>query len=145
VATGWALAGIARVLQHLPADHPARSRFEQRFRSMAGAVAALQQESGFWRPSLLDPSGVPTRETSSTGFFCYALAWGINRGHLSQNVYSPIVRKAWRASRQSVIEDGRLGWVQSPSARPAPADRGDTFPYGSGALLLARSEVIEME
>ncbi|WP_423816155.1 glycoside hydrolase family 88/105 protein [Salinibacter ruber] len=142
---GWVLTGIARVLQHLPADHPARPRFERRFRSMAAAVTDLQQESGFWRPSLLDPAAVPSRETSGTGFFCYALAWGINNQLLSTDRYGPVVRKAWRALQRSVNKQGRLGWVQPPGARPAPAHRSDTFAYGSGALLLAGSEIIKKE
>jgi rhamnogalacturonyl hydrolase YesR len=142
---GWVLAGIVRVLQHLPADHPDRSRFERRFGAMAEAIAVLQRESGFWRPSLLDPADVTTRETSGTGFFCYALAWGINNGHLTAATYEPIVRRAWRALERAVNGQGRLGWVQPPGAQPAPARRSETFPYGSGALLLAGSQMIMME
>lgn len=141
---GWVLAGLARILQVLPEQHLARSRFEQRFRTMAQSVATLQGERGYWYPSLLDPADVPTRETSGTGFFCYALAWGINEGHLSQEVYEPVVRRAWEALRTAVNERGRLGWVQPPGARPAPAMRADTFPYGSGALLLAGSEMLSV-
>ena len=139
---GWVLAGLARILQVLPEQHSARSRFEQRFRTMAQSVATVQGERGYWYPSLLDPADVPTRETSGTGFFCYALAWGINEGHLSREAYEPVVRRAWVALEEAVNEQGRLGWVQPPGARPAPATRTDTYPYGSGALLLAGSEII---
>lgn len=141
---GWVLAGLARILEALPEDHSSRDRFEDRFRGMATAVASLQGEEGFWPPSLLDPGAAGTRETSGTGFFCYALAWGINRGYLSRQRYEPVVRKAWGALRRSVNEDGRLGWVQPPGSRPASAARTDTPPYGAGALLLAGSEVLDM-
>jgi rhamnogalacturonyl hydrolase YesR len=141
---GWVLAGLARILEVLPEDHSSRRRFERRFRAMARTIAALQGEQGFWPPSLLDPGAAGTRETSGTGFFCYALAWGVNHGHLSRERYEPVVRKAWGALRRSVNENGRLGWVQPPGSRPAPAARTDTYPYGAGALLLAGSEVIDM-
>ena len=141
---GWVLAGLARILEALPEDYSGRRRFERRFRAMAKAVASLQGEEGFWPPSLLDPGAAGTRETSGTGFFCYALAWGVNHGHLSRERYEPVVRTAWGALRRSVNEDGRLGWVQPPGSRPAPAVRTDTYPYGAGALLLAGSEVLDM-
>jgi rhamnogalacturonyl hydrolase YesR len=140
---GWVLAGIARVLQDLPRDHSARAWFEKQFRMMAKAVACRQQESGFWRPSLLDPQAYPQPETSGTGFFTYALAWGINAGLLPKNTYGPIVARAWTGMvQQAVNEEGRVGWTQQPGARPAPVEKDHAEPYGAGAFLLAGSEVI---
>lgn len=141
---GWVLAGLARILEALPENHPSRHRFEDRFRTMARTIVALQGEQGFWPPSLLDPGDVETRETSGTGFFCYALAWGINHGYLSRQRYEPVVRTAWGALQDAVNENGRLKWVQPPGSRPAPAAQSDTFPYGSGALLMAGSEILGM-
>jgi rhamnogalacturonyl hydrolase YesR len=141
---GWVLAGLARILDGLPEEHSSRSRFEKRFRAMARTVASLQGDRGFWWPSLLDPADAPTRETSGTGFFCYALAWGMNEGLLDRERYEPVVRRAWTALQESVNERGRLGWVQPPGSRPAPASRTDTYPYGSGALLLAGSELLAL-
>ncbi|MCS3938733.1 rhamnogalacturonyl hydrolase YesR [Salinibacter ruber] len=139
---GWVLAGIARVLQDLPEDHSSRDWFEERFRSMSKAVACTQQESGFWRPSLLDPQAYPQPETSGTGFFTYALAWGINSGLLSKDIYGPIVSRAWTSMvRESVNEEGRVGWVQQPGDRPAPVEENRAEPYGAGAFLMAGSQV----
>jgi len=53
------LAGLVRVLQYLPKDHPARPRFEQQYRDMAAKVVTLQQPDGLWRASLLDPASSP--------------------------------------------------------------------------------------
>ncbi|MDB6113078.1 MAG: yteR 2, partial [Lacunisphaera sp.] len=39
---GWVLAGLVRMLQFLPADHPARPRFLAQFREMADKVLAGQ-------------------------------------------------------------------------------------------------------
>ena len=140
---GWVLAGIARILQDLPEDHAARSWFEERFRTMAEAVACRQQTSGFWRPSLLDPQAYPQPETSGTGFFTYALAWGVNAGLLSESTYGPVVARAWTGMvRQAVNESGRVGWTQQPGDRPAPVEKDHAEPYGAGAFLLAGSEMV---
>ncbi|HEY0332867.1 MAG TPA: glycoside hydrolase family 88 protein, partial [Stenotrophomonas sp.] len=77
---GWVFAGIARILQALPADHPSRPRYEALLRDMAERLVALQDPAGYWPSSLLDPQ--PTPETSGTAFFVYGLAWGIHHGVL---------------------------------------------------------------
>jgi len=140
---GWVLAGVARVLQDLPDDHSSRPWFEERFRTMAKAVACTQQESGFWRPNIVDPEAYPQPETSGTGFFTYALAWGVNNGLLSKATYGPVVSRAWQGmTREAVNEEGRVGWVQKPGDQPASVDPSHAQPYGGGAFLLAGSEVI---
>jgi len=79
---GWVMGGLARVLEYLPKDHPARPRFEQQFREMAHKLIKLQQPDGLWRASLLDPANYPLKETSSSSFYCFAFAWGVNNGLL---------------------------------------------------------------
>jgi hypothetical protein len=89
---GWVMAGLARTLQYLPANHPSRARFEQQFKEMAAKVVTLQQKDGLWRASLLDPASYPMQETSGTGLFAYALAWGVNQGLLDvRGAYEPAV------------------------------------------------------
>jgi unsaturated rhamnogalacturonyl hydrolase len=141
---GWVLAGLARVLQYLPPGDPGRGRFEALFRAMAAKVAALQRPDGYWRASLLDPDSWPTPETSGTAFFTYALAWGVNEGLLERRRYESAVRKGWDALVRAVQPDGRLGYVQRPDDRPAGAEPDHTEPYGTGAFLLAGSEVYRL-
>jgi len=43
-----------------------------------------------------------------------------------------------------VQPDGKLGYVQRPGDRPADTGPGDTEPYGTGAFLLAGSEVYRL-
>ena len=43
---GWVLAGLVRVLQYLPADHPARPRFVRQYREMADKILRCQQPDG---------------------------------------------------------------------------------------------------
>ena len=64
---------------------------------MADKIVTLQQPDGFWRASLLDPASYPMRETSGTGFYVYALGWGVNEGILERSRFEPAVMKGWSA------------------------------------------------
>jgi rhamnogalacturonyl hydrolase YesR len=141
---GWVLAGLARVLDELPADAPSRGRYVELFQAMAGRIAPLQHEDGLWRSSLLDPAAYPEPEVSSSAFFCYALAWGINRGLLPADTVQPAVLRAWSALAARVGPEGHLGYIQLPSARPGSATAQATAPYGVGAFLLAGAEVHQL-
>ena len=56
---GWVIAGLVRVLQYLPMNHPERARFERLFGEMSEKVLSCQQPDGLWRASLLDPTSYP--------------------------------------------------------------------------------------
>lgn len=138
---GWVIAGIARILTLMPKDYPARKGYEEIFKDMAHKIAGLQHSDGTWHASLLDPASYPAKETSGTGFFTYALAWGINNGLLSYREYYPVISKAWEALQQCVHENGKLGYVQVPGAAPEKVSFDDSEVYGVGAYLLAGTEL----
>ncbi len=141
---GWVMAGLARVLSHLPDDHPDRPRYVALFGQIAQKVARLQRADGLWRSSLLDPDSFPSPESSGTALHTYALAWGVNRGLLDRALFEPVVRRAWVALRGAVGSDGRLGYVQPIGDRPASVSRDSTAELGVGTLLLAGSEVFRL-
>lgn len=134
---GWVLAGLARVIENMPADYPDRAKFVNEFKDMAAKIASLQQPDGSWHASLLDPQSYPVKETSGTGFYCYALLWGINHGILSKKEYLPVAKKAWVALVESVHADGMLGFVQPIGASPDKVTEQSNEVYGTGAFLLA--------
>lgn len=138
---GWVIAGLARLLQDMPPDFRGRDRYEALFREMAGAVLAAQSVDGYWRSSLLDPDSRPNPETSGTGFFVFALGWGVTQGLLDRATYEPAVMKGWEALVRAVRPDGMLGWVQQIGAEPGTATFESTEVYGTGAFLLAGSAV----
>jgi rhamnogalacturonyl hydrolase YesR len=142
---GWVIAGLARVLERLPADHPTRPRYEQLFREMAAKLITIQQPDGMWRSSLLDPVTFKHPETSGTGFYCFALAWGINHGLLDAKTYQPAVERAWRALVSRVDSNGMLEWVQPIGADPRHLRAADTDVYGVGAFLLAGEQVLRLQ
>lgn len=138
---GWVLAGLARMMENMPADYPDKRKFEKLFKNMAAEIARLQQPDGSWHASLLDPASYPIKETSGTGFFCYAILWGINHGLLNPKVYLPVAKKAWMAMVTSVQPDGMLGYVQQIGASPDKVTAQSTEVYGVGAFLLAGSQL----
>ena len=140
---GWVLAGLARVLQYLPPDYAGRNRFVALFREMAQRIAELQGPDGYWRASLLDPDSRPIPETSGTGFFTYALAWGVNEGLLGREYEQP-VRRGWSALVRAVQPSGKLGYVQRVGGRPGDTGPEQTETYGTGAFLLAGSELLRL-
>ena len=141
---GWVMAGLVRVLQYLPMNHPDRPRFEGMFKDMSAKILTCQQADGLWRASLLDPASYTQKETSGSGFYTYALAWGVNQGLLDKTVFQPAVEKAWAALNSCVEADGKLTHVQPIGADPKKFAEMSTDIFGVGAYLLAGSEMYRM-
>jgi rhamnogalacturonyl hydrolase YesR len=142
---GWVFAGIARVLGDLPADHPSRPLFVERFKRMAAVLKPVQQPEGYWTRSILDPAQAPGPESSGTAFFTYAYLWGMNNGYLDKAEYAPVVARSWNfLSKVALQPDGKLGYVQPIGERAIPGqivDQNSTAPFGVGAFLLAATEM----
>ena len=141
---GWVFAGLARMLEMIPTDHPKRADLVEQFKGMAGKLAVIQGEDGMWRPSLLDAEQFPQPETSGSAFFCYGMLWGLNNGLLSKDEFEPVALKAWNALVQQVNGEGRLGYVQPPGKEPGNYGADEWHEYGTGAFLLAGSELLNL-
>ncbi len=143
---GWVMGGLALILNELPKDYKERAFYEKVYKEMAEKIASLQQEDGLWRASLLDPASYPGGEASGSGFYTYALAWGINNGLLNKDTYLPVVQKAWKGMNNLIQPDGHVGWCQPIGADPKKNFTADSWEvYGTGAFLLAGSEVIKLK
>ena len=141
---GWVLAGLAMVLERMPATFPERVMYVQQYRDMAERIAGLQQADGLWRASLLDPGSYPNPEISGSAFYTYAMAWGIHHGVLDRKKYLPVVTRAWQGMLGHVYESGRLGSIQPIGGEPGKFKSSSSFVYGVGAFLLAGSELSEL-
>lgn len=141
---GWVVAGLARVLSDMPKDYPDRPKYEALFKSMCDRLLTLQRADGTWAMGLLDPKAWPAPESSGTGFFTYALAWGVNNGLLKGAGYELAAKKGWQAIVGNVYETGQLGWVQPIGAAPAKVSAGSKQAYGPGAFLLAATEMLKL-
>jgi unsaturated rhamnogalacturonyl hydrolase len=139
---GWVFAGLARVIEQMPADAPHYADYVTMFQTMAPAIKAVQGSDGMWRTSLLDPAQYPNPETSGTGFFTYGLAWGIRNGFLSAETYSNSVALAWQGLTNVALNpSGFVGYVQIVASAPGVAYATNTADFGVGAFLLAGSEI----
>lgn len=143
---GWVIGALPRVIGYMPQNYANRAKYEVLFKQICESLLKLQGKDGLWRASLLDPESYPMGETSSTTFYCYAFAWGINNHLLNAKVYTPAVKKAWNALCALVNKDsGRLEYVQLPADSPRSAVfKRCNVEYATGAFLLAGSEVVKL-
>ncbi|RAJ10678.1 rhamnogalacturonyl hydrolase YesR [Chitinophaga skermanii] len=141
---GWVMGGLVRMLENMPKNYPNRPTFEALFKKMAKKIAAIQHEDGTWHTALLDQASYPSKETSGTGFYAYALTWGIRHGILPKKEYFPVVQKAWYALVSAVHPNGKLGFVQKIGEKPGVVDYNSTEVYGVGAFLLTGSELYRL-
>jgi rhamnogalacturonyl hydrolase YesR len=141
---GWVMGGLARTLEYLPKDDPARAKYETQLREMAAALAKIQGPDGLWRAGLLDPADYDQPEISGSSLITFGMAWGINNGILDRAVYGPVVTKAWDGMLKHIYADGRLGDIQQTGAEPAAFKPAASYNYGVGGFLMAGSEVYKM-
>jgi rhamnogalacturonyl hydrolase YesR len=141
---GWVMAGLVRVIEALPRSDPHRAYYVKMFRDMAARLVTLQKPDGYWAPSLLDNGTKTPPESSGTGFFTYAFAWGVKTGILDRRIYQPAAIRGWEALNRAVQPDGMLGWVQQVSDRPDAVSASETQYYGTGAYLLAGSAMYDL-
>jgi unsaturated rhamnogalacturonyl hydrolase len=142
---GWVVGGLTAVLDHLPADHPSRPKYLGLYHDMMHALLKLQHRDGLWRTSLLDPQD-PKGESSGSSFFVQAMAWGINRGLLPAEKFRPAVMDGYQALAKNIQPTGMLGFVQKIGEAPdnMATTAESTEVYGSGAFLLAGSEIVRL-
>jgi rhamnogalacturonyl hydrolase YesR len=141
---GWVMGGLVRVLDEMPLKYPRRPFYEAKLREMAASIALIQGRDGLWRPGLLDASDYPNPEISGSSFFVYAMAWGIDHHVLDKADYLPVVERGWRGLVKHIYADGRLGDIQPVGAAPGAYTPSSSSVFGTGAFLLAGSEVEQL-
>ena len=58
--------------------------------------------------------------------------------------YKPVVIKAWEAIAACQQESGKVGWVQNIGANPVPVSSDSWQNFGTGAFLMAGSEILKL-
>jgi unsaturated rhamnogalacturonyl hydrolase len=141
---GWVMGGLARTLEYLPKDDPARAKYVKQLQEMSAAVAKIQGPDGLWRAGMLDPANYDQPEMSGSALMTFGMAWGVNNGILDRKVYTPVITKAWAGMLKHIYADGRLGDIQQTGAQPAAFKPSASYNYGVGGFLLAGSEIHKM-
>ncbi|MEN8702849.1 MAG: glycoside hydrolase family 88 protein [Polaribacter sp.] len=142
---GWVIGGLALLLEDMSKDYKHRDFYVKLYKEMAAKILEIQPKDGLWRTSLLSPESYNHGEVSGSGFYTFALAWGVNNGILDSKTYTPAVKKAWKGLIACQHEDGRVGWVQNIGFAPEPASANSWQNFGTGAFLLAGSEVLKLK
>ncbi len=141
---GWVIGGLALLLEDMPKDYEHRDFYVNLYKEMAAKLLEIQPEDGLWHTSLLSPESYDHGEVSGSGFHTFAIAWGINNGLIDKK-HTSAVKKAWKALAACQHDDGRVGWVQNIGAFPEPASKDSYQNFGTGAFLMAGSEILKLE
>jgi hypothetical protein len=155
---GWALVALARAAESLDAPYTG-GRYDQvigsdeiraMLRASAQSLIARRTPDGGWGSFLARSDLCPVAETSATALLTFFLARGINEGWLDRDVYQPVVVRAFAILMQRVARDGTITNIQPPGVGPACDRISSDNPafnlnYGTGAVLLAASEVLKLD
>lgn len=99
---GWMAAGMAELLEYLPATNIYRNRIMDGYKKMMATLLKYQDTNGMWHQIVDDPNA--WAETSCTGMFTFAFITGVKKGWLNEDIYGPAARKGW-VSLCSYIDD----------------------------------------
>lgn len=94
---GWYVVLIADIFDYLPESHPGYARIAEIHRKICEGLRHSQDpETGMWC-QVVDKCNEPGNwnETSGTGMFIYLLKKSIDKGLISKEVFTPVVRKAY--------------------------------------------------
>lgn len=145
VGNGWAMAGLARVAERLPAELASeRERLLQRARdTIDGCLAHLRKDALFH--NVVDDPGTFV-ETNLSQMAAYTIFRGVASGWLERRYLEPALRMR-RAAREKVDESGYVqGVCGAPSFdKPGRATEGQAFfllMEAAHARLAARGETI---
>ena len=149
---GWVIGALAKVLSIIPEGTAHEDQYKKDLEAMSEALVKVQRKDGFWNVSLHDESHFGGKELSGTALFVYGMAYGVNNGILDKEKYMPVITKAWNAMiKESLHENGFLGWVQSTGKEPKDGQPlsyekiPDFEDYGLGCFLLAGAEVYRIQ
>lgn len=99
---GWVLAGLARVLQAMPATDPQRVRFLSQFQGMSAKIASLQTPDGTWHASLLDPRALYHFEVTAWIISSTVQTWSASPEAIAGVVLNPAPLLSVSCDRQKL-------------------------------------------
>lgn len=103
---GWMAAGMAELLQALPADSQYRPEIMNAYKKMMDTLLKYQSANGMWR-QLIDASDA-WEETSGTAMFTYAMIVGVKNGWLKGDEYIQSARKGWTGLVSHINDDDNV-------------------------------------
>ncbi len=91
------VAGLATVMDQLPAGSSYFNEFGDTFAEMIIAMMNLQDEDGLWPDSLSDFNiNTNNKDIVASAMITQAMAWGVHKGRLDKDTFKPILAKAYK-------------------------------------------------
>lgn len=145
---GWITMSAAEWLTHAPGEHADREWVVNLLRDMTQTLLGLQSKRGLWHTVVDHEESY--EEVSASAMFAFSLVRGVRLGVLEPDALDA-ARKCVVALEEYLAPDGAVIGV-SGGTGPGEGDgahyqmipRG-TYTWGTGAWLLAMSELQEME
>lgn len=131
---GWYAMACVDVLDFLPKDHPGRAEIIAQVKQVSKGIAKWQdKESGLWW-QVLDQGGREGNylEATACSMFVYAIAKGINDGHLSKAEYEPVAHNGLMGIVRRLIkrdERGDISLTQCCSVAGLGYGRDGSYAY----------------
>lgn len=139
---GLAYAGLARTIQAIPADNPARLYYVALYREMSRTILARQRDDGHWSAGLRHQDDGPP-DMMASALFVYGLAWGLNTQMLSFNEGETAALSGWAALTRSLRADGVLTEANDTGLNPRPGGRNPSPRDAVGVYLMATAQIAE--
>lgn len=143
---GWALFGLADVLDVLPSGHDEYGQLVQGFRRLADAMADLQRPDGGWYNLVHDPASGD--ETSTAAFMAAAFARGLANDWLPSDFGSK-AQAAWSYVEKASPPGGSVRdvsvavWASTVTSHYVEVPRGENVPWGQGPACVAVLELVK--
>ncbi len=138
---GWALLGIALVLEELGCVESENQRLCQVLRDGIVRLAGLQDPCGAWHTILTDASSYV--ESSTAAFYVDIICRAIRLGLATAEEYAGVIELAMQYLLRRVAADGALEGVSYETFPSTRAEHyrsmpcGAVVPWGQGPLLAA--------
>lgn len=139
---GLAYAGLARTIQAIPADNPARLYYVALYREMSRTIIARQRDDGHWSAGLRREGDSPP-DLMASALFVYGLAWGLNTQMLSFNEGETAALSGWAALTRALRADGALADAPDTGSSLRIGGRSPSAGDAAGAYLMATAQIAE--
>jgi unsaturated rhamnogalacturonyl hydrolase len=103
---GWASWAMSEVLMHLSPSHRDHPMILAHFQRHCASLSRFQHETGLW-PNVLDHPD-SALEVSGSAIFVMAMARGVMRGWLDEEVFRPVVIQGWKGLETQIDPDGTV-------------------------------------
>ncbi|MEP3386591.1 MAG: glycoside hydrolase family 88 protein [Reichenbachiella sp.] len=137
---GSIIGGVTDILANMPSDYSNRPKYEALFKQIIAEITEVQRNEGSWLATSPDDPLYANKKFSSSAFYCYGIAWGLNHNILDKNIYLPIVLESWNTLSNYVAPEGYI----DPMTNSSSVTNECTEEFNSGAFLLAGKEIAEL-